>query len=356
MPILNMIAQGSGGGWWGSNVWEPTNLSAVATSNTSIDIKWTDNGLQAIPPSTFQKSVLVRKVGSAPTTPSDWTTVVTETVMNTYQSSAYTDTWLTEWTTYYYQVFSYSTDWWITYWTPASATPQWWWQPNPSRTIFYYDFENSSNRLEDTSWNGNNALYASDILYPTVWGQSVAETDSYSWYIQIDWTIGWSIGSGDFAVSFWLYPVDPDSNCPMIFWLYYNDSPYTWPIIFYDPKGLNRQWDVILFRMSWGSASNQHPSTTTASSLYNSWHHIVMTRNSWTVSCYIDWALETSWSGDTEAFPTAYADGYVLSRSVWSSQTFTPWAKWDKFILENVWWSASDVADYYNQTKWIYWL
>ena len=170
MPILNMIAQGSGGGWWGSNVWEPTNLSAVVASASSIDITWTDNGLQAIPPSTFQKSVLVRKVGSAPTTPSDWTTVVTETVMNTYQSSTYSDTWLTEWTTYYYQVFSYSTDWWITYWTPVSATPQSWWLPW-ANTLLYMPLNWN---VLDYSWNNNNWTIDGSVSFSTVWTMQYA--------------------------------------------------------------------------------------------------------------------------------------------------------------------------------------
>lgn len=106
MPILNMIAQGSGGGWWG-NIWEPLNLK-VTKSWLDATIKWEDNEIWTIPPTTFQKSELVRKIGSAPTSPSDWTLVVTETVKDTYKTTWYVDQWLTDWVTYYYRVFSYS--------------------------------------------------------------------------------------------------------------------------------------------------------------------------------------------------------------------------------------------------------
>lgn len=118
MPVFNkLIYNGTEYDlWgWGWNVWEPTDLSAVANW-TVATITWTDKNLDSIPATSFQKSVLVRKIGSAPTTPTDWTTIVEETVQNTYQTNWYADTWLTKWTDYYYRVFSYSTSWYITCW------------------------------------------------------------------------------------------------------------------------------------------------------------------------------------------------------------------------------------------------
>ena len=328
---------------------------ATSTSGTTVDIKWTDNNLQTIPPSTFQKSVLVRKVGSAPTTPSDWTTVVTETVMNTYQSSAYSDTWLTQWTTYYYQVFSYSADWGITYWTPVSVTPTNPWQPDASRTIFYYEFENN---LDDSSGNWHNITSSTGVWYSTVWWQQVLiATNNVSWLeVSPSWTSG--IWSWDFAFSFWLYPVQPSLyHYPMLVGISYNNSPYAWPTIFYDAFNLNGNWDCIFFRMRWWSQAYEHASTTTASSLYNSWHHIVMTRISWVVSCYIDWILETSWSGDTESFPTSNYAGRIFARSDYSDQSRgTTGAMTDKFILENVGWTTQEISNYFNRTKWDYWI
>lgn len=103
MPILNMV-------WWWKkwgNIWEPLNLT-VTISWLDATITWEDNEISTIPPTTFQKSELVRKIGSAPTSPSDWVLVVTETVKDTYKTTWYVDSWLTAWTTYYYRVFSYS--------------------------------------------------------------------------------------------------------------------------------------------------------------------------------------------------------------------------------------------------------
>ncbi len=112
--------------WWWGNIWEPLNLT-VTSSWLDATITWEDNEIWTIPPTSFQKSELVRKVGSAPTSPSDWDLVVTETVKDTYKVSGYTDSWLTDWTTYYYRVFSYSDLWGISYCDAVSVTISVWW-------------------------------------------------------------------------------------------------------------------------------------------------------------------------------------------------------------------------------------
>lgn len=128
MPVFNkLIYDGTEYTlWWGGNIWEPLNLT-VTTSWLDATITWTDNEIWTIPPTTFQKSELVRKIGSAPTSPSDWTLVVTETVKDTYKTTWYVDQWLTDWTTYYYRVFSYSDLGGISYCDAVSVTPSSWW-------------------------------------------------------------------------------------------------------------------------------------------------------------------------------------------------------------------------------------
>lgn len=133
MPILNSFYWGGSSWWWG-NIWEPLNLT-VTSAWLDATITWEDNEIWTIPPTTFAKSELVRKIGSAPTSPSDWDLVVTETVKDTYKVSGYTDSWLTDWTTYYYRVFSYSDLWWISYCDAVSVTIQ-------PITIQTYDFQN----------------------------------------------------------------------------------------------------------------------------------------------------------------------------------------------------------------------
>lgn len=52
----------------------------------------------------------MRKTGSQPAGPNDGTVVVSSSVRNQYQSTPYTDTGLTNDTTYYYAVFAYNKD------------------------------------------------------------------------------------------------------------------------------------------------------------------------------------------------------------------------------------------------------
>lgn len=226
--------------------------------------------------------------------------------------------------------------------------------PDPSRTIFYYDFEDSNNRLADSSGNANNARMGLSMKYVLEGQQYVATPYSDSGGIWLTSTIWTGIGSWDFTISFWIYPVLPPTSSyyPMMFGIFSESSPYDWPTIFFDPYGKNSSGDAIKFRMvQWGDHYWNH----TASSLVNRRHHIVMTRNDWVISCYIDNKLDTT-RNDNTSVPVSSADGWLLSRGRASSipQYRIRDAKWDKFILENVGRSAADVSNYYNTTKSLY--
>ena len=213
-----------------------------------------------------------------------------------------------------------------------------WWKPW-ANTIAYYDFENN---LNDTSGNWNNATW-SNVLYEQVWGQYVVKNDN-NCQIQIPqlWA---SIGNWDFTIAFWLNAINPWSwQYPMLFGLWTDTSYYAY--IFYDPLNNYGWWDKIVWQMNWVHYFG------TASSLYNSWHHLAMIRRSWTVYCYIDGTEVGNFSATTTFWGNWTS--YIFSRyqsynghQYWGNT----WAKADKYIIEKVWWSASDVADYYNQTK-----
>ena len=99
----------------------PTSFSATAR-NAQVELTWTDpldkyatpegevseTGDQLV--SEWDHTVLVRKTGSQPAGPNDGTVVVSSSVRNQYQSTAYVDSGLTNDTTYYYGVFAYNKD------------------------------------------------------------------------------------------------------------------------------------------------------------------------------------------------------------------------------------------------------
>ena len=80
----------------------------VGEDNASILIKWSDPENSG--DIKWNKTVLVRKTTGYPSAPTDGTVVLTTTTRDQYRYSYYTDSNLSENTTYYYKLFAYSTD------------------------------------------------------------------------------------------------------------------------------------------------------------------------------------------------------------------------------------------------------
>ncbi|MEG1044554.1 MAG: hypothetical protein RSF81_07235, partial [Oscillospiraceae bacterium] len=87
----------------------PTNLT-IKPEDKQLTLKWVDpldlyaeGQLVAL----WTKTVVVMKQGSYPTSPSDGTVIVTNTVRNQYQTNGYLITGLTNGVTYYFSLFGY---------------------------------------------------------------------------------------------------------------------------------------------------------------------------------------------------------------------------------------------------------
>lgn len=118
MPGINMMPSGS---TLQIPLDAPAGFAAKA-GNAQVTLTWTDpkdkyatpegdigdTGDQLV--SEWDHTVLVRKTGSQPAGPNDGTVVVSSSVRNQYQSTAYVDSGLTNDTTYYYGVFAYNKD------------------------------------------------------------------------------------------------------------------------------------------------------------------------------------------------------------------------------------------------------
>lgn len=115
--LTNTAILWRGGGAGGSvNAGYPpakcTNLVAKA-KNASVALTWKDPADIVVSGSIvikWAKTVIVRKVGSYPTSEEDGFVVVSSTVRDQYVSEPYVDTGLTNHTTYYYAAFSCSED------------------------------------------------------------------------------------------------------------------------------------------------------------------------------------------------------------------------------------------------------
>ncbi len=353
MTILNMTYWQ----WW-SSVQVPLNSIsnlAVFWWDTEATIKRTDpwnltvNGVLL---TSWSSTKLVRKVGSAPSDSSDWTLVVTETVADTYSSTWYTDTWLTNWTTYYYKAFAVGDNSTESASNSANVTPSaWWWQPwvntlvylplnwdaldqsgnsrdgtMPSNTSLYsWEYINGNSwsqyYLAHWAWDQNSAIYgtyASTQLWNAdrticVWVKVVASINS----AEVDFHY---IGTANGGTQWWWFGVFAMYASPNhIGILRYYDDPYT------NNFSYDNNWHNYIVTYS----------DTNKAKMYVDWQQVVMTANanvsfSTVGTNYYLWALRSS---DT-------------SKRIWLS----------KYIIEDKERTAQEISDYFDQTKWDYWI
>ena len=111
--LIKRIDSASGGG--SSKGYPPGNINIIKKSglNGSVSLRWSDpdnivSGNQTL--STWSSTILVRKEGSAPKSPTDGTVVITNTTKNKYKDTDLVDSGLTNGKTYYYRFFTVNTD------------------------------------------------------------------------------------------------------------------------------------------------------------------------------------------------------------------------------------------------------
>ena len=110
------------------------------------------------------------------------------------------------------------------------------------------------------------------------------------------------------------------------------------------------KWDVIYTNnpISW---SNYWWTIWTVSATTWTWYHVAVTIDgSTSQSVYINWQLANS---GTEIVNTTW-DTLYLWRCIWD-YTYL-WGYLGDFIVEDRVWTAQEVEDYYNLTKWKYWI
>lgn len=146
MSIFNMVWGGSWG-WLIVPIDTVTDLDCIE-EQWKATLTWTDpndavyNWVTLV---SWTKSILVRKVGSVPTSTTDGTVLVTSTTRNEYSTNWYVDSWLSQSTGYYYAVF--------TVWDNGTV----------ARSVYYY-------------------IYNSDYFYIK------AEAENSSTFLQKIWT------------------------------------------------------------------------------------------------------------------------------------------------------------------------
>lgn len=343
MTILNMV------GWWAS--WPKVPLDAISVFtvewwDTEATIKWTDPTdltVNWVLITSWSSTKLVRKIGSAPANVNDWTLVLTETTRNTYSSTWYTDTWLTNGTTYYYAAFAIADNWLVTIssTTPSVTPEQWWWTPW-ANTLAYYDFETDTSALinKASSWSTYDWTYYNT---PTIW--TLASGKKYfncSWnnyaatpVIPFDWS--W------FTINMRMYVPTTQNHEWYVLWTKY----YTVTTLRIYEWCYNWSYDIaIWWDNNWYNTNRSNLSWWKLHTFISDWTHTYI---------YIDGVLIGTYNYTAS---TTNTDNFWIGMLYEQKHQTAKCFEWyfGSVMFENKVRTATEISDYYNQTKWDYWL
>lgn len=220
---------------------------------------------------------------------------------------------------------------------PWGATP-WGWTPW-ANTVAYYPLTSVST-VDDESGN-NRDLTNSWIIFGDYWWVDCGYFDG-SVYASFSW---FSLDNSARTVNFWAY-------CTWSVWGYYAvahisdfSAHPSWSLWV---KFNN--WNTNVWPWDWVNASAE----TVTATVTAWWHNIVVVQESTAVKLYVDGTLiGTNSSYPSESWtPSGWSVGSKNAST--HSERFIGYVS--NLILEDKVWTATEVADYFDQTKSTYWI
>lgn len=208
-----------------------------------------------------------------------------------------------------------------------------WWRPW-ANTLLYLPMKSD---LDDHS--GNNITMTNNWVVIENWFWKFNWTSSY-----IYTTNNFSLASTPFTVSFWMN-ADSVANKWLISQNRYTGGYKWWNIFIVNQKVRTE------LTPSWWQQSTWTITTGT-------WYNIVMTvPASWNRVVYRNWTQEATWSNSV----TFTSIPVYIWTSAWTAADISSTGmKYEGYmsdiIIEDKAWTQQEVSDYYNLTKWSYWI
>ena len=219
------------------------------------------------------------------------------------------------------------------------APSGWWgWQPW-ANTLFYYKFENSL--LNEVTWTVD-ASFNWSWSYDTIWWVQCVNLNN-TWI-----SLTAKLPANDFTLCRYGNFISFNSNSfNWIFWItwiysggihcqFQNDvSGGIWPCL-----NIYNYWTE-----QWNAVAISNGYTT------GQWYCYALVRNSWVCTLYVNWVSEASmtiWGNNSQSRQYYLWEAY-------NSDRYYHWYM-SNAILENVAWTQQEVINYYNSTKWGYWI
>lgn len=146
-------------------------------------------------------------------------------------------------------------------------------------------------------------------------------------------TISWN-----FTFSSWLKLTSAGSGASIIsIWQGYPGRGYRY--------GANSSWKIWFTLYSvydWNYGTN-------FSTLYSNWHNLILTRSGTTNTLYLDWV-----SKGTYTWTSTPSSNNI---TIWGDYTsWTIQGNVNEIIIDGSAWTATEITNYYNNTKGIYWI
>ena len=222
-------------------------------------------------------------------------------------------------------------------WVEKQIRPVWW-QPW-ANTIAYYPLTADTN---DHSWNNRNltnswVTFVNNIWWATVpvWYYNWSSNTSRSWDVQLSawYTISW--------------------------WSKVNSSSNVWIMLdlrneVQQGQGVNL-WRCYQNNISFFQQKSSSSEESYTESLTSNWTYWCITRTGSVWSIYKNWnTTPVKQATLSNQINTSNSKLWVWCRH----QTLTDNLNWyiSEMIIENKVRTAQEISDYYNQTKWNYWL
>ena len=202
-----------------------------------------------------------------------------------------------------------------------------WWQPW-ANTIAYYPLKEDTN---DHSWNNRNLIN--------------------TWVTFTGWV--WNFDGSSYANRSWTEQLNTWYTISLIAKSSVNNTAFI-----FDMRNNNEYWQgVNLITENWYFKVRQQKSSNTEEEYNRSrdWNenHWVIT---WTGSV---WTVYFNWTQVKQATINNSINTSNTNLALWVRYSLNSWKyTWTirEFIVEDKVWSAQEISDYYNQTKWNYWL
>ena len=207
-----------------------------------------------------------------------------------------------------------------------------WWTPW-ANTVAYYEFDNN---LNDSSGNWHNmSWYNTPSYWTTADWANYANFSGSNWTYYLNW---FPYNPSAYTISFWMnYPSYSSGGAGVIIDYWYADGS-----------------NIPLRVQDKGSKVDINSTSITPNPSTNAWHYYTISYSSGTASVYLDGS--STWQTFSAM---AAGTGRLILWNEWGSSYHSYHAgrwKLSEFIIESKTRTAQEISDYYNQTKWNYWL